>query len=594
MPQSAHLSLTSRERIRSLAKVALGEAEADMAIVNGDVLNVYTGEVLAGDTVLIKGDRIAYVGRNAGRSIGPSTMVIDATGKVLIPGLIDGHSHADTTYLPSELARYALKGGTTTVITEMCGIVFPLGYRGIIQFLKAVAHQPLKFLATVPPMVTLSPAAEEHALTVAELRRLLRRRDIIGLGEPYWAQVVAGSQRVNDLIVETLNSGKSVDGHTSGASNAKLQAYIAAGISSCHEPITAEEVRERLRLGLFVLIREGEIRRELEAVAELNNLDLDLNRLAIATDGIGPWQLTADGYMEFVVQKAIDLGFEPVTAIKMATINPAQHFGLDGLIGGIAPGKYADIVVIPDLRTIRAEYVISNGQLVARDGELLVEPPRFSYPRWTHESVRFARDFTADDFAVPVSPGRGQVRVRVIEYVTSLVTREALVDFVVSGGRLRIDAAADLLKAAVIDRTHVPGKTFTGFIRGLKMERGAVASSAVWDMGGLVVAGASETDMAQAVNRVRQLRGGVVVCAGGGVLAEVALPVAGLVSEQPVEAVARELDAVQRAAADLGFPYPDARTTLAVLTTPAIPFLRMCEDGLFSINQNDFVSLIVD
>jgi adenine deaminase len=594
MPQSAHSSLTSRERIRSLARVALGEAEADMAIVNGDVLNVYTGEVLAGDTVLVKGDRIAYVGRSTSRSIGPSTMVIDAAGKVLIPGLIDGHSHADTMYLPGELAKYALRGGTTTIITEISGIVFQLGYRGIIQFLKAVAHQPLKFLATVPPMVTLSPAAEEHALTVGELRRLLRRRDIIGLGEPYWAQVVAGSQRVTDLIAETLNSGKSVDGHTSGASNAKLQAYIAAGISSCHEPVTAEEVRERLRLGLFVLIREGEIRRELKAVAELNNLDLDLNRLAIASDGIGPWQLTSDGYMEFVVQKAIDLGFEPVTAIKMATINPAQHFGLDGLIGGIAPGRYADIVVIPNLRTIRAEYVISNGQLVARDGGLLVEPSIFSYPRWARESIRFARDFTADDFAVPVSPGRGQVRVRVIEYVTSLVTREAIVDVAVSDGRLLIDAAADMLKAAVIDRTHVPGKTFTGFIRGLKIKCGAIASSAVWDMGGLVVAGTSEADMAQAVNRVRQLRGGVVVCAGGRVLAEIALPVAGLVSEQPVETIARELSAVQRVAADLGFPYPDVRTTLAVLTTPAIPFLRMCEDGLFSINQNDFVSLLVD
>jgi adenine deaminase len=594
MPESVNLWLTGREQIRNLVKVAMGEAEADMAIVNGDVLNVYTGEVLHGNTVLIKGDRIAYVGSNASHSIDSSTQVIDAAGKVLIPGLIDGHTHVDTTYLPEELARYALRGGTTTVITEMSGVVFPLGYRGIIQFLRAVKDQPLKFLVTVPPMVTISRAAEEHAIMVDELRRLLRRREVIGLGEPYWAPVVAGNQRVIDLIAETLNSGKRVDGHTSGARDARLQAYIAAGISSCHEPISAEEVRERLRLGLFVLVREGEIRRELEAVSELNDLDLDLSRLAIATDGIGPWQLASDGYMEFVVQKAIDLGFEPATAIKMATLTPAQRFGLDGLIGGIAPGKYADIVVVPDLRTIRAEYVISNGQLVARDGELLVAPVKYTYPGWAHRSVRLARDFTADDFTIPVSPGRPSVNVRVMEQATSLVTREAIVSIAASGGRLPVDSDADLLKVAAIERTHVPGKSFTGFIRGLKLRRGAVASSAVWDMSGLVVVGASENDMAQAVNRVRRLNGGVVVCAGGKVLAEIALPVAGIVSEQPVEVIARELSAVQQAAADLGFLYPDIRTTLAVLTTPAIPFLRICEDGLFSINQNDFVELMVD
>lgn len=594
MPESGHSPVTSREQIGNLVKVALGEAEADLAIVNGDIVNVYTGEVLTGNTVLVKGDRIAYVGRSSARSIGSSTEVIDAAGKMLIPGLIDGHTHADYVCLPSELSRYALRGGTTTIITEMNMIVFMLGYRGVVQFLKSVENQPIKFFATVPPMVTISRAAEEHAITVNELHRLLRRREIIGLGEPYWAPVVAGNRRVTDLIAETINAGKMVDGHTSGAKDAKLQAYIASGISSCHEPITAEEVRERLRLGLFVLIREGEVRRELGAVSEILNDNLDLSRLAISTDGLGPWQLTNDGYMEFVLQKAIDLGFDPVTAIKMATINPAQHFGLDSLIGGIAPGKYADIVVIPDLSTIRPEYVISNGQLAVKDGQLLVEPQKYAFPSWIERSVRLTRDFTADDFAIPVSAGREQAKVRVIDLVTSLVTRETIVDVAVSDGRLCIDTNADLMKVAVIERTYVPGKTFVGFIRGLKMKSGAVATSTVWDMGGIIVVGASEADMAQAVNRVRQLKGGIVVCADGKVLAELPLPIAGLISRQPMETLAQELYAVQQAAANLGFPYPDLRTTLAVLTTPAIPFLRICEDGLFSIYQNDFVDLIVD
>ncbi len=426
MPESGHSSVTSREQIRDLMGVALGEAAADLAIVNGDIVNVYTSEVLSGHTVLIKGDRIAYVGKNGDRSIGSSTKVIDAAGKTLIPGLIDGHGHADYPYSVSELVRYAMKGGTTTIISEVDMIVFPLGYQGIIQFLKSVKDQPVKIFATMPPMVTISSATEEHAITVSQLRKLLGRKEVIGLGEPYWAPVIAGSQRVLDLMVETINAGKRVDGHSSAANDNKLQAYVASGVSSCHEPITVEDVRARLRLGLYVLIREGDIRRELELISRIKDENIDLTRLGLSTDSIGPWQLVADGYMEFVVQKAIDLGFDPIMAIKMATINTAQYFGIDNLIGGIAPGKYADILIIPDLRTIQAEYVISNGRLVARDGQLLMEPKKYVYPKSTERSVRLARAFTADDFAIPADTGQRQVKVRVIDQDTELVTREAI------------------------------------------------------------------------------------------------------------------------------------------------------------------------
>ncbi len=594
MPESGHSSVTSREQIRDLMKVALGEAAADLAIVNGDVVNVYTGEVLTGNTVLIKGDKIAYVGKNGNRLVGSSTQVIDAAGKTLIPGLIEGHTHIDSIYSLSELLRYAMKGGTTTIISEVSMLVFPLGYQGIIEFLRSAQDQPVKVFITVPPMVTLSRAVEEHAITVNELRRLLRRREVIRLGEPYWAPLIAGNQRVADLIVETINAGKRVDGHTSGAKGDKLQAYIASGISNCHEPVTVEEVKERLRLGLFVLIREGAVRRELETVATIKDEPIDFSRLALSTDGIFPWQLTTDGYTEFVVQKAINLGFDPVTAIKMATINIAQHFTLDHLVGGIAPGKCADIVIIPDLRTIRAEYVISNGQLVARDGQLLVEPRKHAYPKSMDRGIRLTRDFTADDFAIPVDASRRQVKVRVIDQVTELVTRETVTRVPVSEGRLRIDVEADLLKIAAIDKIHVPGKTFVGFVRGLKIKRGAVATSLAWDGCDIIVVGTSEADMAQAVNRVRQLKGGIVVCADGKILAEIALPVAGLISVQPMETIARELHLIQQAATHLGFPYPDLQLTLAVMPTPAIPFLRICEDGLFSINQNRFVDLVVD
>lgn len=574
-------------------KVALGEVEADLAIINGSIVNVYTGEVLEGLSVLIKGERIAYVGDDTGKAIGSSTRVIDAAGKTLIPGLIDGHTHIDTIYSINEFLRYVIQGGTTTVITESANIGCALGYEGVIQFLSSVQNQPIKIFVTAPPMVTLSPVTEEHALSVKQLRNLLRRKEIIGLGESYWGEVVGGNRRVLDLITQTINRGKKVDGHSAGASGKKLQAYISSGVSSCHEPITAEEVRERLRLGLFVLIREGEIRRELEAVSRIKDENIALTRLAIATDGLGPWQLISDGYLEFVVQKAIDLGFSPVQAIQMATINVARHFAIDDVIGGIAPGKYADIVIIPHLKTIRPEYVISNGQVVAQNGQTVVLPRKHRYPQSVRNSIHLAKNFTAKDFAIPVASSRKEVKVRLIDQVTNLLTREGFIDMPVSGGQLKPDASKGILKVAAIERSFGTGKSFVGLIRGIGLKQGAIATTATWDCGDIIVVGADESDMAQAVNRAKELDGGMVVCAAGKILAEIALPVAGGISTEPMETIADKLRRVQQAATDLGGNFPDIRITLAVLTTPAIPFLRICEHGLVNLRQNEFVDLIV-
>lgn len=576
-----------------LMKVAAGEAEADLAIVNGDIINVYTGEVVGGASVLIKGDKIAYVGKDIGKAVGSTTRIIDAAGKTLMPGLIDGHTHIDSIFSISEVLRYAIQGGTTTIITEASNIASTLGYEGVIQFLRSIRDQPVKVFITAPPMVTLSPVTEEHALNVKQLRKLLRRREVIGLGEPYWGGVVNGDRRVLELITETINLCKKVDGHSSGAKGNKLQAYISSGVSSCHEPISTEEVKERLRLGLFVLIREGEIRRDLEAISPIKDANIALTRLAISTDGLGSWQLVNDGYMEFVVQKTINLGFSPVQAIQMATINVAQHFALDDVIGGIAPGKYADIVIIPDPGTIRAEYVISNGQVVAQIGLPVVLPRKHRYPKSSQNSIHLARDFTVGDFTIPVESRRRQVKVRLVYQVTNLVTREEFVDMLASDGQLKPDISRDILKVAAIERSYGTGKSFVGLIRGIGLKRGAIATSAVWDCGDIIVVGADETDMAQAVNRVKELAGGIVVCAGGRILAEIALPVAGGISTQPMETIADKLHRIQQAATDLGCNLLDIRITLAVLPSPAIPFLRICEHGLVNLRDNRFVDLIV-
>jgi len=570
--------------------VALGEAEADLAIINGSVVNVYNSEIEKA-SVLIKGERIAYVGNDTARSIGVKTKVIDAAGKTLVPGFIDGHTHIDGPYSISGILSYAIAGGTTTIVTEVSDVGSVLGYEGIVQFLASIKDQPAKVFVVVPPLVTLSPVTEEHAITVPQLRRLLRRKNVLGLGEVYWGDVVNGQRRALDLIAETVRQGKKVEGHSAGATGKKLQAYVSSGVSSCHEPISAEEVKERIKLGLFILIREGAVRRELEAISQIKDDDNAISRLAISTDGVTPEQLISDGYMEFVVQKAINLGFEPIRAIQMATVNVARYFAMDDDIGGIAPGKYADIAVIPNLKTIKAEYVISNGRLVSQNGQVLIPPREHRYPRSLWNTVHLARDFTADDFAIPVEGHR--LKVRLIDQVTNLVTREEFVDMPATDGQLKADVGQDILKVAAIESSYGTGQSFVGLIRGLGLKRGAMATTDVWDCGDIIAVGADETDMARAVNRTRELGGGSVVCAGGRIVAELALPVAGEISTEPMETIAEKFRRIQEAVTELGGSSPNFGLTLAVLPSPAIPFLRICESGLFNLRENSFVDLIV-
>jgi adenine deaminase len=576
-----------------LARVALGEAEADLALVGGTVVNVYIGELLSGETVLIKGDRIAYVGKDAARSIGPRTRVIDATNKTLIPGFIDGHTHADYIYPVAELVRYAMMGGTTTIITEASMLVFPLGYFGITEFMRSTQGQPIKFFITVPPMVTINPAASKHAIQVGELRRLLRKREVLGLGEVYWAPATKGDPRVLELITETRKQSGNIEGHTAGARGNKLQAYVSLGVSSCHEPITADEVKERLQAGLTVFIREGVTRSDLEVIAKIKNENIDFRYLALASDGLSPEQLVKRGYMEFLVQKAIQLGFDPVRAIQMATINVAQHFNLGDAVGGIAPGRFADISIIPDLDTIIPECVISNGQVVAQDSDLLVAPRQHRYSKSALSSVHLPSEFTARDFAVPVKDDHDHIKVRVIDIVTDLITREALIDLPVTNGQVQLDIGQDALKIATVERVHQPGQTFIGFVRGTGIKYGAIASSLAIDSWDIVVVGASEADMAQAVNRVRELSGGVVVCADSQVLAELPCPVGGVISPESIGVIADKLDRIQKAVAKLGCILPDVGKTLAFLTSESVPFLRICEHGLIDVRQNSFVDLVV-
>jgi len=575
-----------------LINVALGKEKADLAIVNARLVNVFTKEILDNSSVSIKGKWIAAVVSDLKYSIGVKTKVIDAGGKTVIPGLIDGHTHLASLYTACEFLKYAMKGGTTTIITETME-PFPVsGSDGVVDFLDSLKDQPIKIFSTAPFMASISDAAS--GISIETLKKLLSREDIIGLGESYWQSVLQRPDLSLPILRETLLAGKSLEGHSAGAGIKKLNAYIATGISSCHEPIKTDEVLERLRLGLYVMIREGSIRRDLEEISKIKDFDIDLRRLVLVSDGVEPEDLLKKGYMEFIVQKAIDCGFDPITSIQMATLNVAEHFSLDGIIGGIAPGRYADLLIIPDERTIEAQYVISNGQVIAQNGNLLKQPRKHAYSKQSMTSVHLTRKLNASDFAVRIEKAVDKVEARIINMVTDLVTSELNLVLPVVNGEIIQDVSSDIIKIAAVDRTHNPGKTFTGLIKGFCLNKGAFACSASWDTTDIIVVGANDVDMALAVNRIFDLQGGAVVSVKGNIEAELSMPVFGILSDLPMEQIVERTKNIKNKLSELGVPLPDPMLSLIALTGAAIPFLRICEEGLVNLKNGKTVGIIVD
>jgi adenine deaminase len=581
------------DEAKALMQVALGQEKADLVVINARLANVYTGEIVDDFAISTKGRWIAYVGRNPDDAIGAQTEVIDAAGQTLIPGLIDGHTHLSWLCRIDEFVKYAAKGGTTTIISETLE-VFPVGgYSGLVDYLESFQNQPIKIWATAPVMISISKTAQS-SLSRETLQKLLEREDIVGIGESYWQAVLQEPDWFVPFFDQTLRTGKTLEGHTAGASEKKLAAYIASGITSCHEPINAGQVHDRLRLGLHVMIREGAVRKDLAEIAKIKDQGIDTRRLVLASDSISPHDLITNGYMEAIVQKAIACGFEPIEAVQMATLNVAEHFSLDHLIGGLAPGRFADFVVIPDIATIDAQVVVSNGKVIARKGNLLMPPRSHAYARGSLNSIKLSRDLKPSDFAIQVPENAKQVNVRLMNMVTDLVTSEITQNIAARRGRLHLDAHQEIAKIAAIDRTHNPGRMFVGLIKGFGIQSGAIACSAAWDTTDIIVVGRDDSDMAAAVNRIRSLQGGVVICQDGNILAELRLPVFGLIADLEIEALVDRFAEVTRAAQNQGIPFPEPVLSLITLTGAAIPYLRICEEGLVNLKDGKTVSLFIE
>ena len=577
---------------KELMDVAVGIQKADLVVSNCRILNVYTGEIIDDHSICIKDKWIACIIRDAKSRTGPDTKVIDAKGMTVIPGLIDGHTHLANYFCSEEFLKCAMIGGTTCIVTETLEAYLVGGLKGVIDFIESYQDQPVKVFNTAPVMISISK--EAGGIPEDELEMLLKRNDVLGLGEVYWQSVLQDSEDILPLMNRALALGKTVEGHSAGAREGKLAAYVGTGVSSCHEAINMDQALERLRMGLYVMAREGGVRKDLDAISKIKDAGVDLRRMILVTDSVSPEFLIEKGGLEYVVQKAIDLGFHPVDAVRMATLNVAEHFGIDHMIGGIAPGRFADLCIIPDIRKITPAWVISNGKVVARDGKCKIFPRIHKYSKESLNSVNLKKIFKKDDFKISAPEGTKQADVRIIEKITMLVTKEKILPMKVVDGQIMGDVEKDIVKIAAIDRVNSSNKCFTGLISGVGMKQGALATSASWDTRDITVMGADEEDMALAVNRIGDLTGGVVICAKGRVLAELPMPIMGIMSDLSVKEIAERTEQVNQAAKELGIIFEDPILSLITMTSAAIPYLRICEEGLVNLKDGKTRGIIAN
>ena len=554
-----------------LIPAARGERPADLILANAKVINTFTGEVTSGN-VAICGDRVAGVG-----DYRQAKQVLDLNGKFVAPGLINGHTHLESSMLDiGQYARAVVPRGTSALVTDLHEIANVSGLAGMKYILNGARRLPLDLFLMAPscvPATHLETAGD--SIGPQDIRRILRWREAIGLGEVMnFPGVLGGDAGMLEKIA--LARGKIIDGHAPGVTGKDLNAYIAAGILSDHESVTLEEAGEKLQKGMFVMIREGSSEKNLDALLPLVT-DKTYKRCCFVVDDRSCADLLRDGDIDAVVRKAIRRGLDPVRAIQMATINTAGYFRLDGL-GAVAPGYFANLIVLDDLPGLQINRVFYRGRLVAREGEALFSPVPSDDSDIT--KTVYIKPFSIEALKLAAS---GETR-PVIEVVPGqIITRKRMEKVRVVNGVIVPDTDRDILKLVVVERHKGTGNIGRGLVTGFGLKKGALASSIAHDSHNIIAVGTSDEDILAAVKEIERRQGGLVVAVEGKVLASLGLPIAGLLSREPLEAVAARLEELEKRARELGTTLPAPFATLSFLALPVIPELRLTDRGLVDV-----------
>lgn len=584
-----------------LVDTAMGRAKADMVIRKGRWVNVHSGEIIPGTDIAIAAGRFAYVGPDASHAIGPATQVIEADGRYLVPGLCDAHMHVESGMVTvTEFARAVIPHGTTSMFIDPHEIANVLGLPGVRLMHDEAMGLPVNVFVQMPSCVPSAPGLENPGAELGpdEVREAMTWPNIIGLGEMMnFPGVIAADHKMLAEIAATQRAGKTVGGHYASPDlGLPFHAYAAGGPADDHEGTRAEDAIARVRQGMRAMLRLGsawyDVAAQIKAVTESG---LDSRNFILCTDDSHSGTLVNDGHMNRVVRHAIAQGLKPITAIQMATLNTAQHFGLERELGSITPGRRADVVLTSDLVTLPIEMVIARGKVLAAHGKLTADIPAFAYPASAKNTVNMKRDLTAADFAIAAPKGANEVTARVIGVIENQAPTRALEKRLkVSSGLVDADGQSGVCQIAVVERHKATGGVSNAFVSGFGYNVDcAVASTVAHDSHHMIVVGTNRDDMATAANILRKVGGGAVVVSKGRTLALVELPIAGLMSDQRAEIVAVKAGQLVDAMKACGCTLNNAYMQHSLLALVVIPELRISDIGLVDVRTFEKVELFV-
>ena len=586
-------------RTRRLVDVAMGRKPADLVIRNARWVCVQTGEILPGTDLAVSADRIAYVGPDASHTIGSSTSVIEADGRYMVPGLLDGHMHVEPGSLTvTEFVRTVIPHGTTAMFVDPHEIANVFGLEGVRLIADEAAVQPIHVWVQMPSCVPSAPGLETPGASIGpnEVSEAMKWPGIIGLGEMMnFPGVYYGDEKMHLEMAETRRAGKVIGGHyASSELGIPFHAYAAGGPEDDHEGTTYEDAIARARQGMKPMLRFGSGWKDVaEGVRAITELKMDPRHFILCTDDSHAETLVNEGHVDRALREAIRNGVNPVTAIQMTTLNTAEHFGLAHDIGLLAPGRFADVLLVKDLANFMAEVVISQGKVIAENGELKIELPAFPHPDWAVRSVHVGKRLEAADFQLK-GPDGNRAMANVIGVVENQApTRHLRMEVKLTHGEAKPDLEQDIAKLAIVERHKGTGGVQVGLAHGFGFTVPcAIGSTLAHDSHHMVVVGSSEKDMAIAANRLAEINGGQVVVRGGKIVGELGLPIAGLMSNLPAKQVAEQASTILAGFEQCGCRMQNPNMQLSLLALVVIPELRISDLGLVDVTTFQFIPVL--
>lgn len=577
----------------------MGRVPADLVIRGGRWVCVQSGEILDSTDIAVSRQRIAYIGEDAGHTIGEHTTVLEAEGRYLVPGLLDGHMHVESGLVTiTEFVRAVLPRGTTGMFIDPHEIANVFGLDGVRMMVDEAAVQPIHVWVQVPSCVPSAPGLETAGASIGpdQVAEALSWPGVIGLGEMMnFPGVIAGDDQMHAEMDEARSAGRVIGGHYASFDLGRaFHGYVAGGPQDDHEGTRLDDAIARVRQGMKVMMRLGSAWHDVAAqVPALTEHGLDPRHFMLVTDDSHSGTLVHEGHMDRVVRHAIEQGLEPMTAIQMATLNTAEHFAVAHDVGQLAPGRYADVLLVPDLPQMRAEVVIAKGVLASDAGTLTIDRPEFHYPQEFRSSVHLPRALQPPDFELRVDH-HSSVTANVIGVIENQApTRHLSMQLEPQDGQLKADGSKDLAKVALVERHRGSGEVQLGLVQGFGFNVPcAVASTVAHDSHHMLVVGTDDENMAVAANQLQQAGGGQVVVREGKPLALVELPIAGLMSDQPAEVVADQAERLLEAFRTCGCQLNNANMQLSLLALVVIPELRISDQGLVDVDRFEVIPLV--